>query len=512
MVDRKRGRNRIWTLLLAVTLMLPLLTACGETGGQTVVGGHATIIQKEPEKEEATESEPEKTKSGLYIVEQMDMENETITLLSLTSGTMLRYSYNLTTRFYDRYGKSASWTNFTCGQVVHIGELLSSGALSEIMLSDEVWVQDQITSFSIDLSGRSMEIGGEEFTLSPDLEVFSGDKLSAPELIGKNDILRVVGKGDEIMTIAVTTGHGYVKLVNTTLFDDSLILIGSKIVTKVYEGATIEVGEGTYAVTAANKGYGMTRDYKVERNATTVINMEELAGNGPKLCELTFKISVTGAAIAIDGKDVNANEVLEVAYGRHALKVSAEGYETWNKTLVVNSPKATIELNLTGDGTGESGDTAGNEGDEAQDNSGNNTENSGGEDGENTDGDNSDANTGTSGTNSGTNAGTNSGTGSTNSGTNTNTNSGSNGTNTGTNSTSTNSNTNSGTSSTNSGTTSKNTTGSTNSTSSSRNTRSVDSGSSTTDYKNSTISDRAQAEVDYLTTMSSLLSNLFNSD
>ena len=238
--------NRIVLLFLSF-LFLALFSSCGETGGQTGVGGHGTIIQPKPEKtpEEAKEEKPEEKKGGLYIIEQLDMEEETITLLSLTSGTMLRYSYNLTTRFLDRFGNSASWANFTCGRVVHIGEILPSNALSSIMLSDEVWEQDQITNFSLDLTGRTLDIAGEEYDLSPDLEVFSGDRVSAPELIGENDTIRVVGKEDQILTIAVTTGHGYVKLVNTKLFDGSMLLIGSKVVTLVYEGAPIEGGEGT---------------------------------------------------------------------------------------------------------------------------------------------------------------------------------------------------------------------------------------------------------------------------
>ncbi len=466
---KKKRLFLLWLLLLAM-----ILTACGESGGGTVIGGHGTIIQEKPDskKPEASDSGGEEEDSakaelgGLYIIEQMDMDKETITLFSVSTGTMLRYSWSLTTRFLDRFGNNTSWSNFTVGQAVHIGELLASGALSKVQLSPTVWTMDNIVSFTLNTVTGQMLIGGEEYHLSKDVAVFSGDEISAAELISEKDTLRVTGVDDEILAVAVTTGHGYVKLMNTELFDGSLLQIGQKVVTMVSEGAVIEVMEGTYPVTAANNGYGSTKEYTVEKNATTVINMKELEGDGPKTCELSFKIGVENASITLDDEVVKADEILQVSYGRHSLSVSAPGYEDWKRTLVVNSAKATIELSLT----------------EASDSSSAASEQSGSssEGDSNRDAENSENNSDSSSSNNGSS-----------------------------NSSTSNNNSSNGNSSGNS--TSNNS--SSNSNSSNRDSDNIRSsgGSAATDYR-SEISDRAQSEVDYLTTMSSLLSDLFDSD
>ena len=44
---------------------------------------------------------------------------------------------------------------------------------------------------------------------------------------------------------------------------------------------------------------------------------------------------------------MNKDETHKVTYGKHVLMVQAEGYNTWQKTLYVNSPKADITLDLS---------------------------------------------------------------------------------------------------------------------------------------------------------------------
>ena len=64
------------------------------------------------------------------------------------------------------------------------------------------------------------------------------------------------------------------------------------------------------------------------------------------MCRLKFETEVAGAAVYIDGRQITVGEEIEVAYGAHTLKVVAEGYDDWQKTLIVNSESATIALDL----------------------------------------------------------------------------------------------------------------------------------------------------------------------
>jgi hypothetical protein len=143
------------------------------------------------------------------------------------------------------------------------------------------------------------------------------------------------------------TGHGYLLLTNTEKFEGSLIYIGNTLITAVTSNMQVSVPEGRYDVTVANNGYGGTKTVEIERNNTTVLDLAELEGEGPKTCMLTISSTVSGASIYIDGNQIEAGVETPVTYGRHNLTISVEGYDTWSKTLYVNSSTANISIDPT---------------------------------------------------------------------------------------------------------------------------------------------------------------------
>lgn len=293
------------------------------------------------------------TAAELYIVEDLDMTEETISLYSVSTGKQLKYNYNMTTKFLDKYGKNSFWASFTTGTVVSIGELLpSSRALSEVQKSDSVWTFEELSKYKIDTEKKILTIDGSNYKITDTTKVYSDTAKIPLENIGKDDIITVVGKDKEVISIAITTGHGYIHLTGTSLFDNSMIFIGRKIVSTVYNDEMIEVPEGTYKVTVANNGWGGSGEYPVKRNEITTINLEDLKGEGPSYCLLTFLVTVPDTYVYLDGKQVDVTEPGYVQYGAHKLVVKCDGYNTWNKTLVVNSKEATITLEMESeDGT-----------------------------------------------------------------------------------------------------------------------------------------------------------------
>ena len=340
-------------LFLTVLLIGTLLTGCGNSlAGQTVVGGDGSDAE-EVKKTETAE------KNTLYIVNSLDSQTETLTVSTVKSGDVYQYPYSLSTKFLNKYGDTTSWMNFTPGQVVTLGDTMDSKALSYVKMSKEVWSYDDITKFSIDAEEGIFTLGKTNYRVSKNVPVFSDADAADISDITDTDILRVVGKGKKVLSIAVTTGHGYIEFVNTALFDNSLAEIGARIYAIVSEGEKIEVPQGSYTLTVANNGYGGSQDITVERNQTTVVDLEQLKGSGPKYCDLSFQVAVSDALLYLDGTEISAGQTVQVGYGKHALKVVATGYQTWDKTLYVNSPKAVITLDLSDeDDTDSSTDTS----------------------------------------------------------------------------------------------------------------------------------------------------------
>ena len=344
---QKMRRNAGGLLLLMVCFtFLMMNVACGSSkAGKTVPGYNTGVTVKAKDEDK---SEEEESDSPIFLIQLMDQENEKLTLRNVESDRVLRYSYTLMTQFKNRYGTNESWQSFTPGRAVEIVTDKNTGVLKSVKLTDKVWEQEDVTKFSLIVDENMMTIGSTRYRILPTTEVYSDSVLATISDITDSDTLRVVGKDKDLISIIVTSGHGYIQLVNVELFKDSIMQLGDKIFLKVgEEGSRLEIPEGTYDLTLANGGYGGTQEINVARNEVTVLDLNDWKGEGPKYCSLTFRSTVDTASISLDGTPVAANTEMQVEYGAHKLSVTADGYDTWERTLVVNSSRAEIMIDPT---------------------------------------------------------------------------------------------------------------------------------------------------------------------
>ncbi len=341
-----------FNLIVLSVICTGALLGCGHRNNATVTNYTGSALQnvnqdtEDVENQEA-EAESETQEPELYIVENLDMTDETIALYSIKSDQQLRYKYNMTTKFLNKYGTTDTWAEFTTGTVVSIGDFLpASGALSQVQKSADVWMYEDIKKYSIDASKNLIAIDGKNYKITDKTKVYSDSAKILLENIGNDDAITVTGKDKEVLSIAITTGHGFISLVNTSVFDGSLIFMGNKIVSMVNGNETIEVPEGTYLVTVANNGWGGSQEITVNRDENILVDLDLMKGDGPSYCLMTFLVTVPETYVYIDGKIVDTNEPQYIQYGTHKLVVKCSGYKAWKKTLVVNSETAEITLTM----------------------------------------------------------------------------------------------------------------------------------------------------------------------
>ena len=109
---------------------------------------------------------------------------------------------------------------------------------------------------------------------------------------------------------------------------------------------SLDVPEGSYTLAVANNGWGGSTDIEIKRGETTKVNLNDLKGEGPKKSSILFEVDVQGAKIYVDGSEIDYTSPVEITYGKHTLKVTADGYDTWTRTLYVNSKEATVQITI----------------------------------------------------------------------------------------------------------------------------------------------------------------------
>lgn len=363
-----------FTGLFCVFCMLMLsLAACGKPDTDDGVKKFYNSMN------DATEAVGESTQSGLeaaaaengkyvkknsdiLIVSDINSANETIRVYNYSTGVQYQYYYGLTTGFFDKYGNHMSVSDIHQGDVVDISGADSDGKAKRIQKSDKVWTNDTVTNFSVDKDKRVLEIGSSSYRLGERTMIFSGSEVIDTDSITAQDKLSVVGIDKDIVSISVTTGHGTLQLSNTSLFEGSFLQLGDRIFAEITKDMSLDVPEGSYTLAVANNGWGGSTDIEIKRGETTKVNLNDLKGEGPKKSSILFEVDVQGAKIYVDGKEIDYTSPVEITYGKHTLKVTADGYDTWTRTLYVNSKEATIQITINdnADSTGSDASGTGN--------------------------------------------------------------------------------------------------------------------------------------------------------
>lgn len=303
--------------------------------------------------------------SDQFMILENDMPGEQLILRQLASGKEYVYHYTLATRFLDKYGNRAAVSCFEPGRVICVREKDDQGKAVEVQISDEVWEYPDVTRYAIDESRGIFKVGEERYSYDEDLYIQEDGDIRTLSDLTENDTIRLVGVGKELISVAVTTGHGELVLKNTDLFDGSFIQIGEKIFAEITPDMTLEIPEGTYTVTVANNGYGGSKEITVKSGEKVKLDLDTLKGEGPKMGNILFAIDVEGAVLQIDGEVKDYTNPIPLQYGVHTLTVMAPEYDTVSKKLFVNSEEATIAIGLSSEGTDTSDTTASETGSES---------------------------------------------------------------------------------------------------------------------------------------------------
>jgi len=299
------------------------------------------------ENTETQETETEKDpKDYLFLIVEHDTQEESLTLYSSASGLEHYYEYGFATEFKDKYGNYASASEFTEGRFVTIAPRDKDGYLTEVKLSDLVWEYEKVRRFQIDEEKGVFTIADTKYSIQDEVRLFSNGKEITFADIYEDDILTVVGMDKKILSVIVTTGHGTLSLKNTATFEDSFLQLGKDIFAMITPDMELEVPEGTYILKVAKDGWGGTSEIEILRGETTEVDLDTLKGEGKKKGLVSFDIDVEDVEVYVDYQLIDHTQPIELAYGTHVLKVEAEGYDSWKKYLSVNSPNATLIIEL----------------------------------------------------------------------------------------------------------------------------------------------------------------------
>ncbi|MDD5936605.1 MAG: PEGA domain-containing protein [Clostridiales bacterium] len=304
-------------------------------------------------------SENEVYTTGVFL--SADIVNKRITVCDITSNEEVSFVYSGTTSIMDKYEQPITVSQLVKGQIVKLNYIANTRSLTKLSVSQDIWENIGITDIIINKNAKIISYLGNNYSYSEGTVVISNGKLISMDDIMSLDYLTIRGWEENIYSIVVTGGHGYLELAGQDSFIGGTIYVGTQLTEQITENMNLPVREGTYIVTVKNKKTQGSKEITILRDQTSVCDIREFALAAVEEGSVVFNISPKGATLLIDQELTDYSGPVTLTTGDHEIEVSLGGYKTYTGTITVEKGNISTSISLQENDSTSSNDSTGDD-------------------------------------------------------------------------------------------------------------------------------------------------------
>ena len=278
------------------------------------------------------------------IITSMDMENNQMHFVSVLDGTDITLQYHGGVRVTDTTGADIGIDNVACGNVVDIVYYMDTEKLVSIAKNAKVKTYTQIKKFLYRQDDHTAVYNGNRFPVSDYAQVFDGDQaLSLVDVFRVDEVTLSLWNGN-LVSVIITKGHGYVRLLNQGTYVGGFVEIGKDVIVPVTADMLVAVGEGDYTLRISKNGYSGEKSIRVTKDRELNVDISDIAIPSGTV---TFAVTPEDAneVIKVDG-EVIANRTYTGLYGDHELSITADGYDSFRGSFKITETMKTLRVTL----------------------------------------------------------------------------------------------------------------------------------------------------------------------
>lgn len=343
-----------YVMAAMIALTVAALTGCAQNAG-SFMALLANTDQPDDSAEPAAEAETAVdafSRSGIYdsedaaVVVRKDLEAGTVQFQNIATSRRYTLNYDGTTLVYDKNDQALSMEQLKEGSVVTVRFYKPRKALAYVKENPNCISYRNVRSYTMDLRKGTIAIGDELYNISGHVVVVSDGRETDMMEVNQMDVLSVWGYKNMIYGINVEKGHGYLRLQNEDYFVNGWIDIGDSVIRKVAQDMLLVVPEGTHTVTVSNKGSSATQEITFARNEEMAWDLGEVEITVVQKGTVIFTLTPATAKVYIDGRAVDVSKPVEIEYGLHQMRITADGYDTVAQYIRVAEPSANVAVEL----------------------------------------------------------------------------------------------------------------------------------------------------------------------
>lgn len=309
--------------------------------------------------EEQTEAVREDTESFIGTVKEIDLLLNVITFVDVRTDLEYRLDYNGGVMITNKYGDILAISQLPVGEIVDVYYDDFQGKLVSMHVNENAMRYENVKDLTVDIYEKTLKAGGENLQYTDNVVVHDGDKLIEISALSPADELVLRVYDGKLCSATVEAGHGYVKLVNYETYIGGMIEIGYDVIVPVTENMVLTVKEGEYELRITKGSHTGTRYVTVTKDVETTVDLSALQIEPDKIGAAVISVLPEEASpvILVDGVEYEQGQEIELVYGRHIIRITAEGYERLAAYLIIDQAYKKYEYTLQAEGTGQNNTT-----------------------------------------------------------------------------------------------------------------------------------------------------------
>ncbi|MCR4956744.1 MAG: hypothetical protein K6A30_08665 [Lachnospiraceae bacterium] len=323
-------------------LILFSFVGCGKKEAK-IRGGSGFPVSKTSKAQEKESKEL----GEVYVFTGFDEEKKMMLFLRVGgSYRQYAYFYNGGTKVIDRFDEAQTLEEMEPGDVYTLNLDENTATVKSMHQSKQAWVYNDVTKYQVDTEKNLISVGSRNFYLGENIPVFDEDEQYMRNQIGEHDVLTLIGYDKDIISVQITTQHGKIAFTNTDKFKDGYFVLGNIAAGKITADKKMKVRAGTFLLKVAADGQGGSKNITIKPGKTKYVDLSKFESATAKQGKLTFDVEQDDVKVYINGKLIDTEKTQTLDYGVYRITAKKDGYDNWSRLLLVNSKKATINIDM----------------------------------------------------------------------------------------------------------------------------------------------------------------------
>ena len=282
-------------------------------------------IKSDTNKEIMNNDNNSSTKS-ICLIEQID--GDEISIFNLKTGIESAIKISETQK-----------NQFQTGDIINI--FFKNGVAEKIELNKNVWQNNRISNFKIDLETKKFIYENETYYLNENMFIKNNCALNK---ISPVSLITLKGLGKQILYLEVNKGAGKINFLAKEKIINGVAKIDSKEIFSLDNINAKELREGHHNIFISGDNIeDYSKDFFIKADENLDLNLDEVEfKNGL----LKINLEPSGCLIYVDNKKISLSEPIFLNYGEHELKVIKQGFEDYVNKIMIDSQSHEINVSL----------------------------------------------------------------------------------------------------------------------------------------------------------------------